>query len=260
MNLTTKLKLPPIVWSCLSIGFGVGLTVLVTFTLRKTADLYLSPIEICLAGGGVAAFLGYLVRLPIWWVPLNFSIPVLAYMSLAFSLPGWAYLLCFVLLALVFWNSADERVPLYLSNQTTWVGIEGLCDEKPGTFLDIGCGLGGTLFYLAKAHPERLHVGIESAPLPYLFARTKQIMGRHENVKIIFGDMWKLNFADYQTIYAFLSPEPMARLYDKVSAEIDAGGQLISNSFAVPDIPPEQILSLDDKRQTQLLIWQFQNS
>ena len=256
--MTTKIKLPPVVWSCLSIGCGVGIAVLVAFVLKTFGIFHFTAVEVFLFSGALAALFGYLTRLPIWWIPVNFSVPVLAYLSMAFSIPGWAYLLCFIMLVLIFWNSADERVPLYLSNQTTWAAVGDICSERTGPFLDIGCGLGGTLFYLARSQPDRLHVGIESAPLPFLFARLKQILGRYENVKILFGDMWKLDFGDYQTIYAFLSPEPMPKLYAKVEAEIGYGGLLISNSFVVPDHPPKQTHTLDDKRQTQLFIWPFE--
>ena len=49
----------------------------------------------------------------------------------------------------------------------------------------------------------------------------------------------------------------MARLNEKLRAEMKAGSIFISNSFAVPGAAPDTIIPIDDSRQTQLLIWQM---
>ncbi len=255
MKLTRKIKLPLVISCLLSVGLGMGLSGLLAYAGHRSGLVSVSLLEICLIGGIFASLIGHLFGLPVWWIPINFAFPVMAYAALLFSVPAWAYLLCFITLALVFWNVADDRVPLYLSNRTTWQAIERLCEERDGVFLDIGCGLGGTLFHLSKTYPERQFVGIESAPLPYLFAKTKQLFMGRKNVQIRFDDMWGHTFDGYQTVYAFLSPEPMQRLYEKIADEMGSGGQLISNSFAVPHIEPDQIITLEDSRQTKLLVW-----
>ncbi|NQW02329.1 MAG: class I SAM-dependent methyltransferase [Rhodospirillales bacterium] len=257
MNLTKESRIPLIGWAVVSMVIGTSLAFLAAMALQTWADIGLSLAWVCLAGGLIAAVLGQLIGLPFWWVPLNLGLPVAAYFSLSATIPAWIYLACFIGLALMYWNSARERVPLYLSNPTTWQALAQLIQTRDGTFLDLGCGLGGTLFYLASRYPQRRFVGIESAPLPYAFAKLKQCLLRRTNVTIRYGDFWKLDFASYQTIYAFLSPAPMARLYEKVSDEMPSGGQFISNSFGVPDVTPDETQSLNDSRQTNLLIWRF---
>ena len=59
------------------------------------------------------------------------------------------------------------------------------------------------------------------------------------------------------SFYAFLSPAPMARLSEKLKAEMKPGSCFISNSFAVPGGEPDEIVIVDDSRQTQLLIWRM---
>ena len=56
---------------------------------------------------------------------------------------------------------------------------------------------------------------------------------------------------------SFLSPAPMERLFAKAKAEMKPGSLFISNSFHVPNEPPTRIVELDDKRQTQLFVWEL---
>ncbi|MBT7232228.1 MAG: hypothetical protein HN861_04265, partial [Rhodospirillaceae bacterium] len=72
-----------------------------------------------------------------------------------------------------------------------------------------------------------------------------------------YGDFWKLDFGDYDMVYAFLSPEPMPALYDKVRREMKPGTMFVSNSFAVPGVPPDETIVLDDRRKTKLHIWKI---
>jgi SAM-dependent methyltransferase len=236
---------------------GTASAFLVAMALQKWGGIETNLIWVCLGGGLLAAVLGHLTGLPWWWIPVNFLLPPALYLSLSAAIPAWMYLVCFMVLALLYWNSAGERVPLYLSNPLTWKALAGLVENHPGPFIDVGCGLGGTLFYLSAQYPERRFIGVESAPLPYAFAKLKQRLLNRENVEICYGDFWNLDFSAFQTIYAFLSPAPMAKLYQKMSRELPPGAQFISNSFTVPDSPANETRTLEDSRKTRLLIWRF---
>jgi cyclopropane fatty-acyl-phospholipid synthase-like methyltransferase len=165
------------------------------------------------------------------------------------------YTFCFAVLILIYWNAAGDRVPFYLSNSTTWRAIGELTDQQSGAFLDLGCGLGGILFYISKRYPEKRCVGIESAPLLFIIAKARQLISPQTNIEIRYGNFWHQNFSNYSSIYAFLSPAPMERLLAKISNEMPRGGIFISNSFTTPKIQPSQIVTLEDRRQTELFIW-----
>ena len=49
----------------------------------------------------------------------------------------------------------------------------------------------------------------------------------------------------------------MAALWRKASAEMAAGSWLVSNTFAVPDVAPQQLIEMQDWRQSRLLLWQM---
>ena len=68
-------------------------------------------------------------------------------------------------------------------------------------------------------------------------------------------DICKTELAYYDVVYAFLSPEPMPRLWEKVKDEMLPGSIFVSNSFAVPNIEPSEIWELSDERKTVLYIY-----
>jgi SAM-dependent methyltransferase len=249
--------LPPIVRAIAAIVLGVALSTLGKIILQSVANTNLSFAWVVFSSGAIAAILGYLFKLPNWWIPINLTFPIATYLCLFISIPIWVFPVCFGVLILIFWNTAIERVPLYLSNPTTWRAIGDLTAQQSGTFLDLGCGLGGLLLYLSKRYPEKFYVGIESAPLPYMIAKFRQIISPQINIEIRYGNFWNQDFGFYGTIYAFLSPAPMERLLEKISNEMPKGGFFISNSFATPKIEQSQIVTLEDNRQTKLYIWNF---
>jgi hypothetical protein len=69
--------------------------------------------------------------------------------------------------------------------------------------------------------------------------------------------MWNIDLSEFDVVYAFLSPAPMERLFEKVRREMKPGSIFISNSFMVPGESPTETVEISDRRQTKLLIWRF---
>jgi len=200
----------------------------------------------------------YLFNLPNWWLPINAMFIPAVCGALALHLPGWVYPAAFAITLAVFWNVRSERVPLYLSNPTTWRALsEILTNGRKSRFVDLGSGIGGTLRFLASRHRDVTFTGVENAPVPLLISRIRQWIDPVSNLRIFHGDFWALDLAEFDVVYCFLSPTPMTRLYEKAKREMRPGSLLISNSFDVTGQPPDEILTLDDSRQTRLLIWRF---
>jgi hypothetical protein len=76
------------------------------------------------------------------------------------------------------------------------------------------------------------------------------------NVQVRYGSFWGQALGAYDVVYAFLSPVPMPRLWDKVCAELAPGGFLVSNSFEVPGVTPTGVAHVGDGRGTQLLVYE----
>ena len=201
-------------------------------------------LETSLAIGGVALLLATLSRQPWWWrlIHAGFMPLVWATQRLAID-PGW-FLLAFLLLLLVYRGALSGQVPLYLSNRQTVAALADLLAERgPCRFIDLGAGLGSTAVPLADALPEHHFTGYENAPLTWLAGRLLGL-GR-PNLDWRWDDLWQADLGDYDVVYAFLSPAPMARLWDKVQAEMKPGSLFVSNSFPVPGATPERIIDVD---------------
>jgi len=208
------------------------------------------PLALAGIQGLCAALVSLQLRGPVWWLPIHLGFMPLAVLALGLGLPSWAWLAGFTLLLLVFWRTDRSRVPLYLTNSIASEALAKLLPAAPIAVADLGCGDGGLLRRLARARPDCRFVGFEHAPLTWAWAWLR--CRRLPNVEIRYGDFWSQPLGGYALVYAFLSPVPMQRLWIKAKAEMKADAQLVSNSFAVPDVPPESTVQVADGRQTRL--------
>lgn len=207
--------------------------------------------------GLMAASIGRWLGLSRWWWWLNLAfVPAL----LAFGgapLPSWVFLLAFVLLLLLNWNSFTERVPLYLTGAQGTQLLAEIVAQQPTAlrFVDLGCGPGGPLLALARQFPQGQFVGVETAPLSFLLAWMRSLTQR--NCRIRYQSLWRTDLAEFNLVYCFLSPAPMADLWQKACKEMQPGTLLVSNTFGVPDVPADQQLKLNDWRDSSLLLWRI---
>jgi SAM-dependent methyltransferase len=206
--------------------------------------------------GVLAAVLGSCLRLPAWWIPLNLLFIPAAALVHRLGLPPSPFLFAFVLLALVFWTTFRTRVPLYLSSRDASEKLADLVPVAEGVrVLDLGCGLGGLLQQLAGLRPLARLEGVEIAPLPALVAWLRLRSVPH--CRIYRRDLWRLDLAQYDVVYAFLSPAPMSALWDKVRREMRPGTLFVSNSFPVPGVGADRVIALVGRGARSLYVWQF---
>lgn len=203
--------------------------------------------------GACAALVSHKLDAPRWWIAIHLAFMPLAVLASRLPVaPGW-YLAGFVVLLLVFWRTDKSRVPLYLSNAATAKALAGLLPATPCHVIDLGCGSGGLLRRLARARPDCEFLGIEHAPLTWLWARLAAT--GLPNCRVRLGDFWGQNLGLFDVTYAFLSPAPMARLWAKAGAEMRPGSLLVSNSFAIPGVEPANTVEVPDRRGTRLLCY-----
>lgn len=223
----------------------------------RFADWRPSLWQAALAQGALAAALGQWLGLRRWWLALNLAfVPgLLALQSREW--PAWWFLAAFGLLLLINWNSFRERVPLYLSGSRTRQQLSQRLAALPPDFrfVDLGCGLGSALVQLARDYPQARLVGVETAPLVFLLAWLRCLPYRH--VRVRYRSLWREPLGDYDVVYCFLSPAPMAELWAKARREMRPGSLLVSNSFEVPGVPAGEVIALHDWRDSRLLLWHF---
>ena len=218
-------------------------------------QLLAMPLACAVLQGVCAAAVSQVMGSPRWWLLIHCSfLPAVALAGRLEIAPAW-YLAAFFLLLLIYWRTDRSRVPLYLSNATTAAALLQLMPQNACRFVDLGCGDGGLLRRLAQTRRDCSFVGIEHAPLPWLWGKLATLS--LPNVEIRYGDFWPLNLAPFDMVYAFLSPVPMARLMEKARAEMRPGTMMISNSFLVPGAPAESTVDVADRRATRLYCYRI---
>lgn len=219
--------------------------------------LFAVPLAAAAVQGICASLVSDKLGAPKWWLIIHLAfLPAVLWVSQIGISPVW-YLAAFVLLLLIYWRTDKSQVPLYLSNAATAAAVAKLLPDGPCHVADLGCGHGGLLRQLARARPDCEFLGIEHAPLPWLWARLANL--GLPNLSIRYGDFWKVNLGLFDVIYVFLSPVPMPRLMAKARAEMRQGTLLVSNSFAAPDGPPEDIVAVSDRRATLLYCYRMKH-
>jgi hypothetical protein len=235
---------PPALVSLLSI-LAACLVLVPLWSLGWRAEI------LVLSQGAIALLLSRWLGLPAWWQVINAAFVPLAWLVAQADVhPGW-FLAGFLLLAVTSLGSLRTRVPLYLSSREAALRVAELA--PPGaTVIDLGCGLGGWLNTLHQTRPDLRLAGVEMAPLNWLISRLR--LSRKADIRL--GSLWESDLTQQDIVYAYLSPAPMARLWEKATGEMRPGSLLISNSFAIPGQTPDRVIELDDFNQARLLIWQ----
>jgi hypothetical protein len=246
----TTVPIPPVLVALVAqLAAGAAL-----LALRLSGALQAGPATVVVLQGLLAAMLGTCLRLPTWWIPLNSLLIPAAVVVHRLGLPPSLFLAGFVLLALVFWTTFRTRVPLYLSSRSAGEKLaELLPDAAEVRLLDLGCGFGGLLLQLARLRPLARFEGVEIAPLPALVAWLR--LRRVPECRVRRGDLWRLDLAQYDVVYAFLSPAPMPALWDKVRREMRPGTLFVSNSFPVPGVGPDGVIALAGRGARNLYVW-----
>ena len=218
-----------------------------------------SLLTFALLQGLCAAVFSMALRGARWWLPIHLVfLPGVVLVSGLHLASGW-FLAAFLILMLIYWSTFLSRVPLYLSSAATAQALLELIPVDAGwRVADAGCGTGSLLARLARSRPASHFVGVEIAPLPWLMAWLR--MRQRTNAQVCRTSFWQWSFAGQDMVYVFLSPVPMARIWEKACAEMAPGTMLVSNSFAIPQVSPERIIQVPDRRQTCLYLYRVGGS
>jgi SAM-dependent methyltransferase len=158
---------------------------------------------------------------------------------------------------LFYWSTFRTRVPLYLSDRKAWQALTPLLPETQAfRFIDLGSGLGDVLFYLAPRFPQGRFFGTEIAPAPWLISRLRAGLKR-SRVRFMRRDYASLDLAEFDVVFAFLSPAAMPALWQQAQAQMGSGSLFISLSFTVDSRQPDHVVALAEGARHTLYAWRM---
>ena len=122
--------------------------------------------------------------------------------------------------------------------------LAGLKDNE--AFLDIGCGTGSFLKYLAKTNKNIY--GIEINIVMYLWSHMNNALSK-DKFRVLFGNAMKLDFSTYQVVYLFAAAPEFIKddLIQKFKAELKPGSRIITYCFPIKDWQASQTSKPDSK-------------
>ncbi|MFL6658988.1 MAG: class I SAM-dependent methyltransferase [Massilia sp.] len=209
-----------------------------------------------LVQGAFAAILARLRGLAVWWLAIELAFPLTLLQAQALHIPPLVFLGAFLFLLLLFWSTFRTQVPYYPSGKRVWDEVARLLpQERPVCAIDIGSGLGGLVLELARRRPESVFFGIELAPLPWLVSSLRARLSGSA-ARFVRGDYEYLDFANYDAVFAYLSPAAMPGLWRKAASEMRPGTILLSYEFLITEKAPDLSI-VPTGRGPTLYVWHF---
>jgi SAM-dependent methyltransferase len=230
-------------------------TLVVTWLLAR-AGFTPTYLTVALAQGLFAALFTRWRKLAAWWLPIQFLFPLALLGADALHIPSWLFLAIFIVLLAVFWSTFRTQVPYWASGPRVWQAVAKLLPpDRPVRVIDIGSGLGGFTLDLARRRLDATCTGIELAPLPWLVSALRARLTA-SRARFIRGDYERLDFADFDVVFCYLSPAAMPALYAKCLAEMKTGSKLMSYEFIIADCPPDLVIPIT-QNGVSLYVWDF---
>ncbi len=219
------------------------IVLLIARSLGAILGITMHILVIAFLQGLIAAGFSYWRGLASWWIAIQFFFPFVLLLGLFLQLPPSLFLFAFLVLLFLYWSTFRTQVPFYPSNLAAWDAVaELLPKDKSVRLVDIGSGLGGLVLNLAKRRPDSHFCGIEIAPLPWLVSILRARFMR-SSAQFMRGDYGHLNFAEYDIVFAYLSPVAMPALWEKARSEMRHDSILLSYEFPIPHVEPSFTLS-----------------
>ena len=136
--------------------------------------------------------------------------------------------------------------------------VEIMDEERARRVVDLGAGVGSVVVPLAKHFPLLQVEAWERAPIPWAISalRSRNLA----NLTLHRASFWQASLAEYDVVFAFLSPAVMGEVGDKARREMRAGALFVSSSFAVPEWQPEMKVEIGDARETVLYCYRIKEN
>lgn len=197
-----------------------------------------------------------LIGMAVWWRWIHFLFPLAMFLMAMWHIPNEVYLLGFIVTLSVFWTTFRSQVPFFPSRPMVWQKVAELIPQhKPMRMVEIGSGLGDLSMHIASKRKNSQVEGIEIAPLPWLISVARAWMKR-SSASFTMGDYHALDFAQYDLVFAYLSPAAMSALWEKSQREMRSGSLLVSYEFDIPGVVPTHTIASGNQSPT-IFVWKI---
>jgi predicted RNA methylase len=124
-----------------------------------------------------------------------------------------------------------------------------------GRIYDLGSGWGTLAIAMSKQLPDAKIIGLENSPVPYLISELILFFAQRKNVQIIFANFLRKNLDDADLVVCYLFPGGMKKLRLKLEKDLKPGTTVISNTFAISEWRPIQVLHTNDLYHSPIYVY-----
>ncbi len=198
--------------------------------------------------GLLAALFSRWFKLAVWWWFIQCLFPLALLVTFTLHLPTFLFLSGFLLLLVLYGHTFRTQVPYYPSHRATWDAVvQFLPVDRPFKLIDTGSGTGGLVLNLAARYPNSAIIGVELAPLLWLFSELRARFTR-SRAQFIRADYHHFDFSQFDIVFAYLSPAAMPALWQKAHREMRPGAILLSNEFFISAKAADEIIQTGGMR------------
>jgi len=132
------------------------------------------------------------------------------------------------------------RIPYYPTKWEVLKRITRLYTPRPGDrVVELGSGDARVIRYLARSFDDITATGVEINPVLVSESRKRVERERLEGrVEIVMGDLFSHPLDCYDVVYAYLTPNALLRLRDRLAALLLRGGRVVTLDYRVPGLEP----------------------
>ena len=160
----------------------------------------------------------------------------------------------------IVWSTCRVGISPMPSSGKARDAIFKMMDDAPaGSVYDLGSGWGGLVIPLAKKYPDREIVGYEVSFVPWLVSVCFKTLFRLDNLEVRRKNFLQADLSGADVLVCYLHTDGMRELAQKLAAERDSGGVLISNNFALPTCRPETAMQINDFYKSPVYRYRLQD-
>jgi precorrin-6B methylase 2 len=136
---------------------------------------------------------------------------------------------------------------------------------SPTCLVELGAGLGSMALAFADAFPQLRVRAVEASPLAYALGRLHlgsrwalrrlRVSGTAQRISWRFENLLHTDLRGVDAVFCYLSPGHMTELVQKLRRELVPGASVISHTFALPGVVPQQVLQADDLYRTKVYVY-----
>ncbi|XP_060894777.1 adenine nucleotide translocase lysine N-methyltransferase [Labrus mixtus] len=134
------------------------------------------------------------------------------------------------------WNL---KVPYLPSSKDQTLNTMKLLEGRTGRLADLGSGDGRLVFAASSAGFRCTGFEINSILVSYSRNKARWRGLPSSQATFVKKDFWKIDLSPYDNVTAFLSPEVMGVLSEKLLKELPDDARVIACRFPFPDWPPQ---------------------